>query len=168
MIQVVDAGKLRELTHLHKAEKRILADEAEASSANAKAKGKAKAPPVDPQCPHGHAYWMHGIEAKDRTKVTLVPWTHLRQEDSNAQLHYDTKARIAVLTDLVRQQLEAYGEEDFTVVLRQPKLGASGATRRIPLSRCGRKGRSTPTRSSSHLPRRRSRIVTGPKADPSW
>ena len=56
--------------------------------------------------------------------MTLVPWTHLQQENSNAQLLYDTKARIAVLTDLVRQQLEAYDEDDLTVVLRHPKLGA--------------------------------------------
>ena len=122
---VEDQGKPRELTHAHDADKLILADLAEARSSKAKAKGKAQAntPPVDPQYPLGHAYLMHGIEAKDRTKVTLVPWTHLQQEDSNAQLLYDTKARIAVLTDLVRQQLEAYDEEDFTVVLRHPKLG---------------------------------------------
>ena len=66
---------------------------------------------------------MRGIEPKDQTKVTLVPWTNLQQENSNAKLIYDTKARIAVLTDLVRQQLEAYDENDFTVVLRHPKLG---------------------------------------------
>ena len=122
---VEDEGKPRELTHVHDAGKLILADEAEASSSKAKAKGKATAntPPVDTQYPPGHAYLMHGIEAKDRTKVTLVPWTHLQQEDSDAQLLYDTKARIAVLTDLARQQLVAYNEEDFTVVLRQPKPG---------------------------------------------
>ena len=75
---------------------------------------------------------MQGIEPKGRTKVTLVPWTHLQQEESDTQLLYDTKARIAVLTDLARQQLIAYGEEDFLAVLRQPKMGA---TRRSALSK---------------------------------
>ena len=54
---------------------------------------------------------MQGIDHKDRTKVTLVPWTGLQQEDSDAQLLFETKARIAVLTDLVRQQLVAYDED---------------------------------------------------------
>ncbi len=36
---------------------------------------------------------------------------------------YDTKARIAVITDLIRQELTAYDELDFDVVLKAPLLG---------------------------------------------
>ena len=66
---------------------------------------------------------MQDIEAKDRTKVVLVPWAHLQQENSDAQLLYNTKARITVLTDLAREQRAAHDHKDFTVVLRQPMLG---------------------------------------------
>ena len=54
-------------------------------------------------CPPDHQYLMKGLKPAEQTKVTLLDWANLQQEHSAAQTLYDTKARMAVLTDLVRQ-----------------------------------------------------------------
>ncbi len=121
LCHVTDKGQPRDLVNPHDPAKLVLASE----FGPRKDEPKAAADPRSAFVPAGQEHFLTGLEEKDYTKVTQVPWENLLQEGSDAQVRHDVKAYVSVMVDLLRREAPQYSGADFDVIHREPETGAA-------------------------------------------